>query len=223
MHKITRRLCDYLETLTSSSKYGPAEFLLLHLRSGPFITMKNIIYPQIGNAAQHGIYLALSKKMSIDDAIKESQIFFKFSTKRIKNKNLDNCYNQIASIVKRGFLEISNLGFLKSYQKTIKFNKKSCNLIKLNKFKTQKNLKTKEVRLDFEIQPYSSNAKSFILELKVVWKGPNILSKKIQRQLKNYTNYSRKRCVVCFLIVKRFGKNNNFINTIPKFYEFSLK
>ena len=44
--------------------------------------MNKIIYPQIGNAAQHGIFLALAKEKNLKDSITEAQLMFKYSTKK---------------------------------------------------------------------------------------------------------------------------------------------
>ena len=51
--------------------------------------MKNIIYPLIGTAAQHGIHLALIRQMNLKDSVKEAQMLFRFSTRkmRIENEN----------------------------------------------------------------------------------------------------------------------------------------
>ena len=94
-------------------------------------------------------------------------------------------------------------------------------MIKLNKFKTQKNLKTKEVSLDFEFNPI--NSKNILLELKVVWKKQNKIPKKIQKQLITYSQNSRKRCIICFLVVEIFGTKSNYINTFPEFFELKVK
>lgn len=184
--------------------------------------MRNIIYPQIGNAAQHGIFLALSKKMNLKDAIKESQFKLKYSIKRLSKKNLSNCNNQLASIIKRGFIELSALGKLKSYQKSKKIIDSNLKFLEGNKWLIKKNIsKKRDIRFDFEFNPI--NSKNILLELKVVWKKQNKIPKKIQKQLITYSQNSRKRCIICFLVVKIFGKKSNYINTFPEFFELKVK
>ena len=50
--------------------------------SGVYMNMNKIIYPQIGNAAQRGIFLALAKEKNLKDSIAEAQLMFKYSTKK---------------------------------------------------------------------------------------------------------------------------------------------
>mgnify|MGYP005993473243 CR=1 FL=1 len=48
--------------------------------------MNNILYAQIGNAVQLGIYNALTLKMNLKDSIKDAQYMFKYSAKRCGKK-----------------------------------------------------------------------------------------------------------------------------------------
>ena len=52
--------------------------------------MKNILYAQVGNAVQHGIFNALSKKMSLKDAIRDAQYMFKYTLAK-KTTKWNNC------------------------------------------------------------------------------------------------------------------------------------
>ena len=66
--------------------------------------MKNILYAQVGNAVQQGIYNALSKKMSLKDAIRDAQYMFKYTlAKKTKDKILDNLFLKIVSSQKKFF------------------------------------------------------------------------------------------------------------------------
>ena len=85
---------------------------------GVYMNMNKIIYPQIGNAAQRGIFLALAKEKNLKDSITEAQLMFKYSTKKIRSKELINCSKQLESIIKRGYFEFSKLGQIVNYQKT---------------------------------------------------------------------------------------------------------
>ena len=49
--------------------------------------MNNILYAQIGNAVQLGIFNALTLKMNLKDSIKDAQYMFKYSSKKSGKKN----------------------------------------------------------------------------------------------------------------------------------------
>ena len=61
----------------------------------------------------------------------------------------------------------------------------------------------RHIRFDFEFVPYSKKLKNIILELKVVWKIPKKVPNRVQKQLITYSKNTRKRCIVCFLVVKK--------------------
>jgi len=185
--------------------------------------MNNIIYPQIGNAAQHGIFLALAKEKSLKDAITESQLMLKYSTRKLKGKNYYNCSQQLESIIRRGYFEFSRLGTIKSYQKSKKINDIKLKFVNKNKWAVIKKNSKRHIRFDFEFMPASKKLKNILLELKVVWKTPKKVSNRIQKQLITYSKNSSKRCIVCFLVVKRFGKKASFINTFPYWFEINTR
>ena len=186
--------------------------------------MNNIIYPQIGNAAQHGIFLALSKEKNLKDAITESQLMFKYSTRKLKDINYYSYVRQLESIIKRGYFEFSRLGVLKSYQKSKKVNDIKLKFVNKNRWSVIKKPNSKRhIRFDFEFIPNSKKLKNILLELKVAWKTPKKISNRIQKQLITYSKNSSKRCIVCFLVVKRFGKKTHFINTFPYWYEINIR
>ena len=73
--------------------------------------MKNILYAQIGNAVQHGIFNAISQKMSLKDSICDAQYMFKYTlAKKTKTEILNNLFFQIESMIKRGYYEFVNFG-----------------------------------------------------------------------------------------------------------------
>ena len=58
--------------------------------------MKNILYAQVGNAVQYGIYNALSNKLSLKDAILDAQYMFKYTlAKKTKDKIFNFLFFQI--------------------------------------------------------------------------------------------------------------------------------
>ena len=187
------------------------------------MNMNKIIYPQIGNAAQRGIFLALAKEKNLKDSIAEAQLMFKYSTKKIISKELINCSKQLESIIKRGYFEFSKLGQIVNYQKTKKINNFKLNFINNNKWSVINKKNKRHIRFDFEFIPYSKKLKNIILELKVVWKIPKKVPNRVQKQLITYSKNSRKRCIVCFLVVKKFGKKTNFINTHPYWFEVNTR
>ena len=191
--------------------------------SGVYMNMNKIIYPQIGNAAQRGIFLALAKEKNLKDSITEAQLMFKYSTKKIRSKELINCSKQLESIIKRGYFEFSKLGQIVNYQKTKKINNFKLNFINNNKWSVINKKDKRHIRFDFEFVPYSKKLKNIILELKVVWKIPKKVPNRVQKQLITYSKNSRKRCIVCFLVVKKFGKKTNFINTHPYWFEVNTR
>ena len=186
--------------------------------------MKNIIYPLIGTAAQHGIHLALIRQMNLRDAVKEAQMLFRCSTRKMRIENTNNWLEQIESIVKRGFFELSKLGQLKTYQKTKKINDIKLRIINGNKWLILKNSKKKrDIRFDFEFVPLKNQSRNILVELKVTWTTPKKISNRIKKQLITYSKNSSKRCIVCFLVVKQKGRKNDYINTFPYWYEINVK
>ena len=163
--------------------------------------MKNILYAQVGNAVQHGIFNALSKKMNLKDAIRDAQYMFKYTlAKKTKDKILDNLFFQIESLIKRGYFEFVNIGKIQSYQK-IKVSKKN----------------GKIGRLDFEFAPKKKQQNGTIVELKCTWNDPKKVSKKIIKQMQNYKKNTTKTCMICFLKVN-LSPSKTFINCFPHWY-----
>ena len=122
--------------------------------SGVYMNMNKIIYPQIGNAAQRGIFLALAKEKNLKDSITEAQLMFKYSTKKIRSKELINCSKQLESIIKRGYFEFSKLGQIVNYQKTKKINNFKLNFINNNKWSVINKKNKIHIIFDFEFIPY---------------------------------------------------------------------
>ena len=188
--------------------------------SGVYKVMKNIIYPHVGNATQAGINLALRQEMNLKDSIREAQTLFRCSTRNLRIKKADNWQEQIESAVKRGFYEFSKLGTLKNYQRRQKIDDLKLNHIGKNKWSiSKKSKKSRDIRFDFEF----NKPKNILLELKVVWKVPKKISNRTQKQLITYSKNSTKKCIVCFLVIKKLGRAGRFVNTIPYFFELNLK
>ena len=169
--------------------------------TGVYIYMKNILYAQIGNAVQHGIFNAISQKMSLKDSICDAQYMFKYNlAKKTKAEILNNLFFQIESMIKRGYYEFVNFGKIKSYQK-INLNKKN----------------GKITRLDFEFSPKKNQKIGTIVELKCTWNDPRKISKKIIKQMQNYKKNTTKNCMICFLKVN-ISPSKTFINCFPYWY-----
>ena len=163
--------------------------------------MKNILYAQVGNAVQYGIYNALSNKLSLKDAIRDAQYMFKYTlAKKTKDKILNNLFFQIESLIKRGYFEFINIGKIKSYQK-INIDKKN----------------GKIGRIDFEFSPRRNQNLGTIVELKCTWNDPKKISKKIITQMQNYKKNTTKNCMICFLKVN-LSPSKTFINCFPYWY-----
>ena len=183
--------------------------------------MNRILYPQIGNAAQYGIYLALSDKKNLKEAILESQFMFKYSTKKITKKNIHSINDQLCSIIKRGYYELKNLGELAGYQRSKKIKDLSCKFLKDNIWTIKKHPKRKKtIRFDFE---FKKDNKNTLVELKVVWSNPEKVSSSIKKQVINYSKNYRQNCKILYLSVKREGKRSNFINTYPYWFTINTK
>ena len=167
--------------------------------------MKNILYAQVGNAVQHGIFNALSKKMSLKDAIRDAQYMFKYTlAKKTKDKILYNLFFQIESLIKRGYFEFINVGKINSYQK-ININKKN----------------GKIGRFDFEFAPKKNQKIGTVVELKCTWNDPRNVSKKIIKQMQNYKKNTTKKCMICFLKVN-LSPSKTFINCFPYWYSVNM-
>ena len=162
--------------------------------------MNNILYAQIGNAVQLGIFNALTLRMSLKDSIKDAQYMFKYSSKKSGKKNIEQIFFQIESLIKKGFYEFSNLGKIKTYQK-IHTNKKT----------------GKVSRYDFEFCGNKKNKFGLIVELKCTWKNPDRISQKIIRQMLKYKKNTLKKCMICFLKVN-LSPSKSYVNTVPYWY-----
>ena len=183
--------------------------------------MNKILYPQIGNAAQYGIYLALSDKKNLKEAILESQFMFKYSTKKITMKNVNSINEQLSSIIKRGYYELRDLGQLAGYQRSKKIKDLSCKFLKDNIWTIKKNSKReKTIRFDYE---FKKDNKNTLVELKVVWSNPEKISSCIKKQVISYSKNYRQNCKILYLSVKKEGKKLNFINTYPYWFKINTK
>ena len=183
--------------------------------------MNKILYPHIGNAAQYGIYLALSDKKNLKEAILESQLLFKYSTKKIIKKDILSINEQLSSIIKRGYYELRNLGELAGYQRSREIKDLSCKFLKDNIWIVKINSKRKKtIRFDYE---FKKDNKNTLVELKVVWSNPEKISSCIKKQVISYSKNYRQNCKILYLSVKKEGKKLNFINTYPYWFKINTK
>lgn len=178
--------------------------------------MNKILYPQIGNVTQYGIYLALSQEKNLKESILESQVMFKCATRKIKKNNMQTLNNQISSIIKRGYYELSKLGRLTSYQRSKRIKDFSYEFLKPNIWTIKRRSRRKKtIRFDYE---FKKDSKSSLVELKVVWSNPKKINSSIKKQLISYSKNYRQSCMLLYLSVKKQGKKSNFINTYPYWY-----
>ena len=164
--------------------------------------MNNLLYAQIGNVVQNGIFNILNGNLSLKEAVLDAKYSFKYLFKKLNKEKRRRYFSQIESLIKRGYFELSNLGQITNYQRVHK-SKKSTS------------------RYDFEFSKDKLKKKGLIVELKCVWNKPNPFNKKILKQVLKYKKSSTKDCMLCFLNVITDSKGR-FVNAYSYWFLINL-